>query len=66
MIASEIIEMLEKCPWAEVYIAGYCGEPEEANSVLFADELNSDGNLAFCELGISMGQKAVLICNEDQ
>ena len=65
MKVRELIEWIEKAPDAEVYIAGFCDTPEEANMVFFADEINSDGELSFCELGISLGEKAILICNED-
>ncbi len=67
MIVSELIERLEsaKCPGAEVFIAGYGESPEEATNILFADENNSDGELAFMDWGNAVGGKAVLILNED-
>ena len=65
MKASEVIEILAKAPDAEVFIAGYCDEPQKATTILFADELNSDGRLSFCDFGNALGEKAVLICIED-
>lgn len=65
MKVSELIERLQKAPDAEVYIAGHMGEPEAANTVLFADGINNDGGLAFMELGDALGEKAILICYED-
>ncbi len=65
MTASELIEKLKYAPGAKVFIAGYCDEPQEANSILFADEHNADGGLSFCDFGIALGEKAVLICVED-
>ena len=65
MKVSELIERLQKAPDAEVYIAGHMDTEEEANTILFADELNSDGGLAFMEYGSALGEKAILICYED-
>ena len=65
MIASEVIEMLKKCPDAKVFIADCMGTPQEANTVLFADEINCDRELSFTEYGIALGEKAVLICWKD-
>ena len=65
MIASELIEMLKHAPDAQVFIAGYMDIPEEANTVLFADEFNVDDELSFCDFGVALGEKAVLICVED-
>ncbi len=65
MIASEVIEMLKHAPDAKVFIAGYMDRPEEASTVLFADEFNADGGLSFCDFGDALGEKAILICVED-
>ena len=65
MIAQEVIDMLKHAPGAEVFVAGYMDEPQPATIVLFADEINSDGGLSFCDLGNALGEKAVLICVED-
>lgn len=66
MIASELIEILKKAPDAQVFIAGQMDAEEAANTVLFADEINCDGGLSFCDFGNAMGEKAVLICVEDK
>lgn len=67
MKVKDLIERLQyaKCPDSEVYIAGQGDFPEKANAILFADENNSDGELAFMELGLAMGGLGVLIFNED-
>ena len=67
MTVKELIDRLTeaKCPDAEVYIAGSCELPEKARSILFADELNDDGELAFMDLGNAMGGLGVLILNEE-
>lgn len=65
MTVLELIEILKRAPDAQVFIAGYMNIPEEANSVLFADEHNTDGGLSFTDFGDALGEKAVLICVED-
>lgn len=68
MTVQELIDKLEsaKCPDSPVYVAGYMDMPELADSVLFADELNSDGNLAFMELGLAVGGLGILILKEEE
>lgn len=68
MTVQELIDKLEnaKCPDSPVYIAGYGDMPELADSVLFADELNDDKELAFESLGMAMGGLGVLILREEE
>ncbi len=68
MTVQKLIDCLEsaKCPDSPVYIAGYMDEPELADSVLFADELNDDEALAFMDLGMAMGGLGVLILREEE
>ena len=67
MTVKELIDRLTeaKCPDSKVYIANYVNFPEPADSILFADELNDDGELAFMDLGNAMGGLGVLILNEE-
>ena len=51
---------------AEVFIAEFGSSAVEANKVFFAEEINSDGELAFCDLGMALGGKAVLITYEEK
>ena len=68
MKVEDLLEVLQKInPEAEVYITDHCSVPQEANIIFVADEeLNGDGELEFCELGLSLGDKAVLIAIEDK
>ncbi len=68
MKVQELIDKLESanCPDSPVYIAGYMDMPELADSVLFADELNEDENLAFMEHGMAMGDLGVLVLREEE
>lgn len=66
MKVSDALEILSKVsPDAELLIAGYGDMPEVCNKIFVADDKNSDGEWSFCDLGVSMGDKAVLMTNED-
>lgn len=66
MKVRDVLEILAKVnPDADIYVAGHMETEELANTILMADDKNSDGELKFCDFGLSMGDIAVLITFED-